>query len=102
MKKLVAAAALIAGLSFGASAMAATPITATLAAPVEKASTVVAAGAAWRCAETTCQLASDTTVETYSACRAIARQVGAVTAIGSENRMLSDERLAKCNASAKK
>lgn len=97
MKRLVAAAAVIVSLSFGASAMAAPAIVATLEKPVEKPATLVAAGAAWRCAESTCRLASDTTVETYAACRAIVKQVGAVTEIGAPGKLLAPERLAKCN-----
>src|SRR5262245_54944156 len=98
MKLFAAATAALSVLALSSAALAApAAITATLASPLAKEKSVVAAGAAWRCAESTCRLASDSTVEVYAACRALAKQVGEVTAIGTAEKPLEAERLAKCN-----
>jgi hypothetical protein len=74
-----------------------TAMTATLATPLAKEKVLVADGAAWRCAESTCRVASQSSVNAASACRALVRQVGAITQIGTPDRPLVEARLAKCN-----
>ena len=98
MKHKVLYAALAASLLLGAPVARAAPaIVASLATPITKPDTIVAAGAAWRCAETSCELASSGTVELYAACREIARKFGAVTEIALRGKPMPADRLAKCN-----
>jgi hypothetical protein len=91
----------IAGLlSLGATAaFAETSITATLAKPVSAPMEFIAATAVWHCTDTTCST-SDAPDETLSvsACRAIARKAGAVSAMTTPDKSLSADRLAKCAA----
>ena len=98
MQRLIAATVFVSTLAFAAASQAASPVTATLAAPVAKEVRLVAGGAVWRCVDTTCTVASATYPELFPSCKIIARQVGAVTALGSAARSLDADRLARCNA----
>jgi hypothetical protein len=93
-RKFIAALAFVA-LSAG-SAFAQTPFTATLAAPATKQKPVLAS-IVWRCEATSCVSASTLTVSDGTACRAIARSFGTVTAFSSEHGQFDDAKLAKCN-----
>lgn len=97
MKTLLAVTAAMSALGLATAALAAPPLTATLAAPVAKEKVVVAGGAAWRCVENTCRVASDNGVTPSAACRELFRQVGEIAQIGYPDRPLDAERLAKCN-----
>lgn len=78
------------------SAMAATPLTATLAAPAAKQKPVLAS-IIWRCEGTTCVSASTVNVSDSSACRAVAKSLGKVTAFTSARGAFDEAKLAKCN-----
>lgn len=97
-RKLFAAVAFVA-LSAG-SAFAATPLTATLAAPATKAKPVLAS-TIWHCEATTCTSASTVTVSDSTACRAVAKAFGTVTAFASSRGAFDEAQLAKCNGAAK-
>jgi hypothetical protein len=71
---------------------------ATLATPVAKETTVIAAHAVFRCVESTCRLASDDSVSAPEACRDLKRQLGPISQIGTAEHPLEADRLAKCNA----
>jgi hypothetical protein len=86
-----------------ANAMAANVVTAKLETPVEKLTKPLAGGAVFVCQESTCVAGNpgSNTLST-SGCRQLVRAVGAVSSYGHETRSLDAEKLAACNASAKK
>jgi len=92
MNRSLALIASLFALSAAGAAQAA-PMTATLATPLTKEARIIAGGAAWRCAESTCVLSSAATPDARDACRQIVRQLGAVTAFGT----FDAARLEKCN-----
>ncbi|MGE0828490.1 MAG: hypothetical protein AB7O04_03965 [Hyphomonadaceae bacterium] len=73
--------------------------TARLQAPTTEAR-VVARSAVWTCEGEVCR-ARPNHAASVSACRALVREVGAVSAYGPEAAPLSDEQLSACNASAR-
>jgi hypothetical protein len=91
-----AAAALVG--AFATSALAAGPVTAKLQTPVEAARKPVAGGAVFRCLGDTCVAATpiEATVS-VRACRELKRDVGPVSAYGSQSKQLDAEQLAACN-----
>lgn len=93
-RKLFVAAAFLA--MSASSAFAATPLSATLAEPATKAKPVLAS-VIWRCEATTCTSASTVNVSDATACRAIAKEFGKVTAFTSGRGAFDEAKLAKCN-----
>lgn len=102
MKLRTLAAAAILSASFAAPAFAAGGnITVSLQAPVAAKTKVVAGGAVFSCVDATC-IAQDAPTRALSAkvCKAVAKEVGAVAAFGSERRTLEADDLAQCNGEA--
>ncbi|MFN3521926.1 MAG: CC_3452 family protein [Phenylobacterium sp.] len=82
-------------------ALAAGPVTATLATPVSEKLRLIAGGAVFICETDTCvaRAAAPRTFATDT-CRTIARKVGPLTAFAAR-RPLDEARLAACNAAAR-
>ncbi len=101
MKLRMLAAAAILSLSFAGAAQAADKVTATLKAPVAAKTKVVVAGAVYSCEGSTCvSLAAPARAVTVAGCKALVKEVGAVTALSNEKRAIEGEDLAACNAVA--
>ncbi|HYG26355.1 MAG TPA: hypothetical protein VD906_05570 [Caulobacteraceae bacterium] len=80
-----------------APALAAGSVSATLQSPVAKAK-VVAGGAVFNCADTTCIAVTPTErTLTAAACKQLVKEVGALSAFGSDKRQLD---VARCNGAA--
>ena len=99
MKPILIAAALAAVCT---PAFAGAVLTATPATPSSKQG-FVAGSVIWSCDSSGCRSTSDTTgADTLTACRALAAQVGALTAFSTNGQAVTATRLAACNATAKK
>jgi len=73
--------------------------TATLAQPLAAKKSTVANSNIWRCEASTCVLTSEPfEPSSVRSCRALVRQVGAVSAYGSADKMFDSGKLAQCNA----
>jgi hypothetical protein len=70
---------------------------ATLAAPIKIARSVVAGGAVWRCADSNCTLASKGAVEAQRACRELSKAVGPIERFELAGKVYLPDRVAKCN-----
>jgi hypothetical protein len=102
MKLLVTAAAAAALTLVAGSAFCAEPVTAKLQTPVKSRVRFVAAETVFDCTGDTCTTDSDESgAQSVSTCRAIAREVGTVTAFGRASKLLAADRLAACNVAAK-
>ena len=98
MKLRTLAAAAILSASFAAPAFAAGAISVALQAPVAAKTKVVAGGAVFSCVEATCVAANaPSRALTAATCKAIVKEVGAVTAFNGERKSLAAEDLARCN-----
>ena len=76
-----------------------TRYSATLAQPVSKNKVVVLGYNAWRCAGSTCTLASaPSDPDSVRTCRQLQHEVGALTAYGVEGKQFDGTKLAACNA----
>lgn len=77
-------------------------LVATLATPLAHAGHPLAGDVVWRCAADACTT-SEANVDTLSVntCKALARQVGAITAFRGVSRELSAAELERCNAVAR-
>jgi hypothetical protein len=96
------AALVFSGLLAGAAQAAPATVTATLAKAVASETTYVAAGAVWRCADTTCRVTSvGESPNSVTACRALAKKFGELTQFGTADEPMKPERLALCNGGAK-
>ncbi|MBI1185746.1 MAG: hypothetical protein GC206_00125 [Alphaproteobacteria bacterium] len=91
-------AALVLGAAFTGVAQARDVFTAQLQAPTQE-SRVIARSTLWTCEGDVCRAAPRHGVS-VSACRALVREVGALTTYGAEDNQLSAEQLAECNASS--
>jgi hypothetical protein len=99
MLKFTAIAAFVAMSALSGSAFAAVPLTAVLVAPTDKPTTIVAEGTAWLCAGPACAAKTfGPDAASWLGCKALVRSTGEVSAYGA----LDAEKLAKCNATAKK
>ncbi len=100
MKLRTLAAAAILSVSFAAPAFAGT-VSVSLQNPVETRTKVIAGGAVFSCIDTACvaQNAPPRAV-TASACKAVAKEVGPVSAFSSERKSLEADDLAACNGVA--
>ena len=97
MKLRTLAAAAILSASFAAPAFAGT-INVALQAPVAAKTKVVAGGAVFSCVEATCVTANaPSRALTAAACKAIVKEVGAVTAFSGDRKALAADDLARCN-----
>jgi hypothetical protein len=98
MKLQMIAAAAALSFAFAGSAFAEGPVSAKLAAPAPKAVAIVAEGAIFNCAGTSCYAAeAPTRANSVLACKAVVKKVGPVASFGAANKTLSAEELAKCN-----
>ena len=100
MKLRTLAAAAILSASFAAPAFAGT-INVALQAPVAAKTKVVAGGAVFSCVEATCVAANaPTRALTAATCKAVVKEVGAVTAFTGDRKSLEADDLARCNGAA--
>ena len=100
MKLRTLAAAAILSASFAAPAFAGT-INVALQAPVAAKTKVVAGGAVFSCVEATCVAANaPTRALTAATCKAVVKEVGAVTAFAGDRKSLEADVLARCNGAA--
>lgn len=89
--------ALAAAMLLGGVAQAASPVSATLAAPTTK-TEVITEFTIWKCAGTTCTTRSNPEqAGSLSECRALVGKVGQVTDYGSADHAFDAEKLARCN-----
>lgn len=96
---LAAAAAL--SFAFAGTAFAEGAVSATLSQPVTKTVSIVAEGAIFNCAGSSCYAAeAPTRANSTLACKAVVKKVGPVTTFGAGNKTLSAADLAKCNGVA--
>ena len=102
MKLRTLAAAAILSASFAVPAFAAGGnITVALQAPVAAKTKVVAGGAVFSCVEATCVAANaPTRALTAATCKAVVKEVGAVTAFTGDRKSLEADDLARCNGAA--
>lgn len=101
MKLRMLTAAAVLSLSFAGAAYADGAVTAKLAAPVAAKTKVVVAGSVFVCEGSTCvALVAPARALTVASCKSLVKKVGALTAFGGEQKQLSDEDLARCNAAA--
>ena len=97
MKLRTLAAAAILSASFAAPAFAGN-ISVALQAPVAAKTKVVAGGAVFSCVEATCVAANaPTRALTAATCKAVVKEVGAVTAFAGDRKSLEADDLARCN-----
>jgi len=105
LRSLAAVAALSVSMLAGplaGSALADGRIAAALDAPVAAKTKVVAGGAVFVCEGAECVSAqAPSRALTAAACKALAKEVGRVSAFGGDSKSLDAEDLARCNASAK-
>ena len=69
---------------------------------MNEAENIVAAKALWACNADTCVAELDRKTATVRTCKKVASEVGELVAFGNDKESLSEDDLAKCNASAKK
>lgn len=101
MKLRMLAAAAIVSLSFAGAAYADGKVTASLKAPVAAKTKVVVSGAVYNCEGSTCvSLAAPARAVTLAGCKALVKEVGALTAFSNGKRAIEGEDLATCNAVA--
>ena len=86
----------------GAPAMAARSVTAKLQAPGAGVKKPIAGGAVFTCEADTCLAVSGYNTVSPAGCRELVRAVGAVTSFGDEAKQFDADKLARCNAGAKK
>ena len=104
LRSLAAVAALSVSLSslISGAALAQDRVAATLAAPVAAKVRIVAGGGVFACEGATCvAVSAPSRAASTAACKALAKEVGVVTTFASENKSLTAEDLARCNAGAK-
>ena len=101
LQTLSAACAAVVTLAFAGGALAAEPVTAKLAAPVAEKTKFIAGGAVFLCEADAC-VASAPSSQTFATatCKAVVKNVGAVTAFGLNGRALDAGKLDACNAGA--
>ena len=98
LKSFMLAAALSLVTASGAFADEGDPMaSAALAKPVARATQVIAGGVVWSCKEQTCSgpATADRTFS-VSACKALVKEVGAVTSYGVDTRQLKADELQRC------
>ena len=101
MKLRTLAVAAILSAFFAAPAFAAGNISVALQAPVAAKTKIVAGGAVFSCVEATCVATNaPSRALTAATCKAIVKEVGAVTAFAGDRKSLAAEDLARCNGVA--
>lgn len=101
LQTLSAACAAVITLSFAGGAFAADVVTAKLQSPVAEKTKFIAGGAVFLCEADVC-VASSPSSQTFasSTCKAVAKNVGAITAFGNAGKTLDAGKLDACNAGA--
>jgi hypothetical protein len=79
---------------------ASTPFTATLKTPKETKERITAYDVVWICENDKCDAVLNRKTATVRVCKKVAKEIGEVTAFGTDGGMLSAEDLEKCNSSA--
>ncbi len=82
-------------------ALASTPFTASLKTPKTEKERVTAYDVVWICEADTCEASLNRSTATVRVCKKVAKEVGELTAFGSEDDKLDADELAKCNAAVK-
>lgn len=101
LRSLAAVAALSVSMFAGA-ALAQGRVAAALEAPVAAKTKIVAGGAVFVCEGSECvSTAAPSRALTAAACKALAKEVGRISAFGGETKSLDADDLTRCNASAK-
>ena len=99
MKLRMLTAAAVLSLSFAGAAWADGKITASLKTPVAAKTKIVAGGAVFTCEGASCvALTAPSRSATTAGCKALAKEVGALTAFGSDRKPLQGADLEACNA----
>ena len=102
MKLRTLTAAVVLSLAFAGSAFADGRVIATLEAPVAARTKVIAGGAVFACDGAECvALSAPSRALTAAACKAIAKEVGRVSAFAGATKALDADELGRCNAAAK-
>jgi hypothetical protein len=97
MKISIAAAVAALSLACAGTALAG-EVTAKLVTPVSTPTKVIAGGAIFNCADTTCVAASPTSrTITSAACKELSKEVGAVSTFGDVRKQLDSDKLDRCN-----
>ena len=101
MKSILMAALAGASLSLASTATAAERLIAELETPVAAQTKLVVGGSIWNCEGARCSAAQQTSGATsVRACKALAKEVGRLSAFGGESTRLEAEQLGKCNTAA--
>jgi hypothetical protein len=101
LRTLAACAALSASL-FGGAALADGRVAAALETPVAAKTKIIAGGAVFVCEGAECvSTAAPSRAMSSGACKALAKEVGRVSAFGGETKSLDAEGLGRCNLAAK-
>ncbi|MFZ5669583.1 MAG: CC_3452 family protein [Pseudomonadota bacterium] len=101
MKLRMLTAVAVLSLAFTGAAWADSKVTASLKAPVAAKTKVVAAGAVFVCENDTCvALAAPARAVTTAGCKALAKEVGQLTAYGNGRKVVEGADLEACNAVA--
>lgn len=97
------AAAAVLAFAAATPALAADPVTVKLAAPLDATAKFIAGGAIFICTKDTCVASSPTSqTSNVSACKEVAKNVGAVSSFGGIRMQFDAAKLEECNAAAKK
>lgn len=101
LQTLAAACAALVTVSFATAALADEAITAKLQAPVAAKTKFIAGGAIFNCEGDTC-IALTPTSQTFaaSACKAVAKNAGAVVSYSNSRKSLDADKLGACNTAA--
>lgn len=91
-------AALI-SLLFSAPALASTPFTAELETPKAEKERISAYDVVWVCEADTCEAYLDRKTATVRVCKKVVSEIGPIKSFGTSEDQLSDDEVAKCNAS---
>lgn len=101
MKLRMLAAAAVLSMTFAGAAYADGKVTASLKAPLAAKTKVVAGGAVFACEGDSCvAVKAPARATTVAGCKALVKEVGALTAFSNGKRAIEGEDLAACNAVA--
>jgi hypothetical protein len=102
MKLRTLTAVAVLSLSFAGAAFADGRVTAKLEAPVAARTKVIAGGAVFACEGSECvALSAPSRALTAASCKAVAKEVGRISAFAGDVKALDAEELGRCNAAAK-
>ncbi|MFA7264369.1 MAG: hypothetical protein WC068_15225 [Caulobacter sp.] len=101
MKLRMLTAAAVLSLSFAGTAFADGKITASLKTPVSAKTKIVAAGAVFTCEGSSCiAITAPSRAATTAGCKALAKEVGALSAYGTDRKAIEGADLEACNTVA--